>query len=216
MLQSYKHRTQILNRMSKNEKKSPEFDTSQFTMLPMSQIELNEGQLEGLPTNPRGIKQKKFDKLKRNIETYPEMLVARSLLVYPMKNGKYIIIGGNMRFRAMSELHHEHAPVFIIPKDTPTERLQAYTILDNGDFGDWDWDILANEWDEQNLNDWGVDTPGGDLDIDDWFDNIDSEDTKPTKNNIVVSLPNELTDQRDEIVGIIENALSEYSGIKIK
>lgn len=133
--------------------------TKELTMLPLSVIEPNDGQLDGLPKNPRSIKKTKFQKLKQNIEAYPEMLAWRSLLVYPLDNGHYIIIGGNMRYRAMQELAHESVPVFIIPKDTPVERLQAYTILDNNGFGEWDWDLLANEWPDDMLDDWGLDTP---------------------------------------------------------
>lgn len=133
--------------------------TKELTMLPLSVIEPNDGQLDGLPKNPRSIKKTKFQKLKQNIEAYPEMLAWRSLLVYPLDNGHYIIIGGNMRYRAMQELAHESVPVFIIPKDTPVERLQAYTIIDNNGFGEWDWDLLANEWPDDMLDDWGLDTP---------------------------------------------------------
>lgn len=140
-------------------KNLPPIDPSKLTMLPMTEIELNDGQLEGLPANPRTIRKKKFDKLKANIKEYPEMLAWRSLLVYPLDNGHYIIIGGNMRFRAMQELAHTEAPVFIIPKETPAERLQAYTILDNNGFGEWDWDLLANEWPEDMLDDFGLDIP---------------------------------------------------------
>lgn len=128
-----------------------------ITMLPMSAIEINNGQLEGLPKNPRSIKGVKFDKLKQSIQNYPEMLSWRSLLVYPLDNGKYIIVGGNMRYRAMKELGHNEAPVFIIPKETPIEKIKAYTILDNNGFGEWDWDLLANEWDADMLDDWGLD-----------------------------------------------------------
>lgn len=137
----------------------PAFDASKLTMLPLSQIELNDGQLDGLPKNPRTIKKAKYEKLKNNIQQYPEMLAWRSLLVYPLDSGKYIIIGGNMRYRAMSELGHKEAPVFIIPKETPVERLQAYTIIDNNGFGEWDWDLLANEWPDDMLDDWGLDVP---------------------------------------------------------
>nr|DAL02883.1 MAG TPA: ParB-like nuclease domain protein, cytoskeleton, bactofilin, CTP, CELL [Caudoviricetes sp.] len=163
-----------MNKIDTSNDQSPQFDTSQFTMLSMSCIELNEGQLPGLPANPRGIKKKKFEKLKNNIAKYPEMLVARSLLVYPLDESgeRYIIIGGNMRYRAMSELKHHDAPVFIIPRETPVERLLAYTILDNGDFGDWDWDLLANEWPEDDLNDWGVNVPKSKGDGDDLSDQI--------------------------------------------
>lgn len=137
-------------------------DPTKLTMLPLSQIELNDGQLDGLPKNPRSIKKDKFQKLKNNIEAYPEMLAWRSLLVYPLDNDKYIIIGGNMRYRAMTELGHTEAPVFIIPKDTPVERLQAYTIIDNNGFGEWEWDLLANEWPDDMLDEWGLDVPNMD------------------------------------------------------
>lgn len=130
-----------------------------ITMLPMSAIEINNGQLKGLPKNPRLIKNAKYDKLKESITNYPEMLSWRSLLVYPLDNGKYIIVGGNMRYRAMKELGHNDAPVFIIPKETPIEKIKAYTILDNNGFGEWDWDLLANEWDADMLDDWGLDLP---------------------------------------------------------
>lgn len=178
-MHSNKHLTnQQRKRMEQIDEKTPQFDTSQFTMLPMSRIEPNEGQLPGLPTNPRQIRKKKFEKLKQNIERYPEMLIARSLLVYPLDESdtpQYIIIGGNMRYRAMSELHHTNAPVFIIPRSVPVERLQAYTILDNGDFGAWDWDLLANEWPEDDLDNWGVKIPGkGDAEKD-LSDRIDLE-----------------------------------------
>lgn len=143
-------------------KNLPDIDPTKLTMLPLSQIELNDGQLDGLPKNPRTIKKDKFQKLKNNIEAYPEMLAWRSLLVYPLDNGKYIIIGGNMRYRAMTELGHTEAPVFIIPKDTPVDRLQAYTIIDNNGFGDWEWDLLANEWPDDMLADWGLDVPNMD------------------------------------------------------
>lgn len=143
-------------------KNLPDIDPTKLTMLPLSQIELNDGQLDGLPKNPRSIKKDKFQKLKNNIEAYPEMLAWRSLLVYPLDNGKYIIIGGNMRYRAMTELGHTEAPVFIIPKDTPVDRLQAYTIIDNNGFGDWEWDLLANEWPDDMLDEWGLDVPNMD------------------------------------------------------
>lgn len=138
-----------------------------ITMLPMSAIEINNGQLEGLPKNPRLIKNGKYDKLKESITNYPEMLSWRSLLVYPLDNGKYIIIGGNMRYRAMEELGHKEAPVFIIPQETPIEKIKAYTILDNNGFGEWDWDLLANEWETFELDDWGVDLPAFDESTDD-------------------------------------------------
>lgn len=135
-------------------KKQP---ATQVQMLPMSVVEVNAGQLQGLPANPREIRDEKFEKLKANIQKYPELLEYRSLMVYPMPNGKHIIIGGNMRYRAMQELGYTEVPCVIIPAETPVEKLGAYTILDNNGFGKWDWDLLANEWSDFDLNSMGLD-----------------------------------------------------------
>lgn len=189
-----------------------------ITMLPMSAIEINNGQLKGLPKNPRLVKNAKYDKLKESITNYPEMLAWRSLLVYPLDNGKYIIVGGNMRYRAMKELGHKEAPVFIIPKETPIEKIKAYTILDNNGFGEWDWDLLANEWDAAQLTSWGVDLPimESEINMDEFFDSLDNEDEKSKGEKLTITIPDEYADQKDEMKSLIESALSDYSGIKVK
>lgn len=189
-----------------------------ITMLPMSAIEINNGQLKGLPKNPRLVKNAKYDKLKESITNYPEMLSWRSLLVYPLDNGKYIIVGGNMRYRAMKELGHKEAPVFIITKETPIEKIKAYTILDNNGFGEWDWDLLANEWDAAQLTSWGVDLPimESEINMDEFFDSLDNEDEKSKGEKLTITIPDEYADQKDEMKSLIESALSDYSGIKVK
>lgn len=193
-------------------------DERGITMLPMSAIEINNGQLKGLPKNPRLVKNAKYDKLKESITNYPEMLSWRSLLVYPLDNGKYIIVGGNMRYRAMKELGHKEAPVFIIPKETPIEKIKAYTILDNNGFGEWDWDLLANEWDAAQLTSWGVDLPimESEINMDEFFDSLDNEDEKSKGEKLTITIPDEYADQKDEMKSLIESALSDYSGIKVK
>ena len=129
---------------------------TQSVMLPLSKIESNRGQIEGLPKNPRLIRDGKFEILKKSIQDDPEMTALRELLVVE-HNGKYVIIGGNMRFRAMQDLGIKEAPCKVIPADTDVEKLKAYTIKDNAGFGEWDWDDLANEWSDEPLSDWGVD-----------------------------------------------------------
>lgn len=193
-------------------------DERGITMLPMSAIEINNGQLKGLPKNPRLVKNAKYDKLKESITNYPEMLAWRSLLVYPLDNGKYIIVGGNMRYRAMKELGHKEAPVFIIPKETPIEKIKAYTILDNNGFGEWDWDLLANEWDAAQLTSWGVDLPimESEINMDEFFDSLDNEDENSKGEKLTITIPDEYADQKDEMKSLIESALSDYSGIKVK
>lgn len=130
----------------------------QVQYIAMADIEPNDGQLLGLPANPREIHEEKYKKLKKNIEQYPELLEYRSLMVYPMPNStKYIIIGGNMRYRALTELGCKHVPCIVIDPATPVEKLAAYTILDNNGFGRWDFDMLANEWSDFDLDGWGLD-----------------------------------------------------------
>lgn len=121
-------------------KETKDIDTL-FVSMELTQLEPNNGQLDGLPSNPRQITDAKMELLKQNIQQYPEMLTLRGLMVYPLDNGKYIIIGGNMRYHAMQELGFKNAPVIVIPKETSIEQLKAYSVIDNNGFGKWDWDI---------------------------------------------------------------------------
>ena len=129
----------------------------QTSIIPIGLIETNKGQIEGLPKNPRLIRNEHFRKLKKSIEDNPEMLYLRELLVYPF-NGKYVVIGGNMRLMAMKDLKYQEAPCKVIPDDTGVEQLKAYTIKDNAAYGEWDYDLLANEWDLDQLDDWCIQT----------------------------------------------------------
>ena len=124
----------------------------------ISLIEENKGQIEGLPKNPRFIKNEKYKKLVKSIEENPEMLSLREILVYPF-NDRYVIIGGNMRFRAIKELGYKEVPCKVISETATIEQLKAYTIKDNNGYGEWDFDLLANEWDFEDMDDWGVDLP---------------------------------------------------------
>ena len=124
----------------------------------LSKLETNKGQIEGLPKNPRLIKDAKFEKLKKSIEDNPEMLGMREVLVFP-HGSKYVIIGGNIRFQACKELQFVTVPCKVLSKDTTAEQLRAITIKDNVGFGEHDWDLLANEWDSVELEEWGLEVP---------------------------------------------------------
>lgn len=126
--------------------------------LKLSELELNSGQLEGLPKNPRFIRDERFEKLKKSIEEAPEMLALRELLIYPLDNGKFIVIGGNMRLRACKDLGYKELPCKIIAKETSIEKLREYTIKDNVAFGQEDWGILKTEWESDEVIGWGVET----------------------------------------------------------
>lgn len=121
----------------------------------LTDLEQNKGQVEGLPSNPRQWGKGELDDLVKSIRETPELLEARGLIVWPY-DGKYIILGGNMRFSALREMNEADAPCYVMPENTPTEKLREIVIKDNGAFGAWDYDMLANEWDDLPLSDWGV------------------------------------------------------------
>lgn len=123
-------------------------------------IETNKGQIEGVPANPRVIKDKKFKKLVKSIEKNPEMLDLREILVYPLGD-KFITIGGNMRLEAVKKLGYKELPCKVLPVETPAENLRAYILRDNASYGEWDFDELANCWDIDELEIADIDLPSG-------------------------------------------------------
>ena len=123
--------------------------------LKCSQLLVNEGQVEGLPTNPRSWTKADIDRLARSLEETPELFEARPCIVYPYGD-KYIVLGGNMRLTAARTLKYKDVPCIVIPAETPIDKLKEIVIKDNGAFGAWDFDELANKWDDLPLTDWGV------------------------------------------------------------
>ena len=133
-------------------------DAKQMTkpqMLDINLVEPNTGQVPGLPKNPRQWTKAEIQNLKRSISETPELFLARGLLVYPY-NGKYVVLGGNMRLEASKLLKLEQVPCIIFDASTPVDKLAEIVIKDNGSFGAWDYDALANEWDNNPLTEWGV------------------------------------------------------------
>ncbi len=187
-------------------------NTTPAKMLSLDLIEENEGQLFGLPANPREIAPEKFELLKADIQKYPQFLQYNALKVYPMDDGKYIVIGGNMRCRALKELGYKEVPCVIIPKETHVEELKAYIILDNSGFGCWDWTKLtSDEWDSAQLRGWGVDMPMevSDIDIDSFFEENSGDESKEKDEHLVVILPPDMVSDKDNIKQIIKEALNE-------
>ncbi len=118
----------------------------------------NKGQIEGLPKNPRFVKDHKFVQLKQSIKDDPEMLELREVIAVDY-NGELVVIAGNMRLNACLELGIKEVPCKILPQNTPVDKLKAITIKDNIGYGEHDWDALANEWDVEELAYWGLDLP---------------------------------------------------------
>lgn len=139
----------------------------------LTDLVLNEGQVTGLPTNPRQWTRAELENLKKSLQETPELLEARGILVYPWE-GKYLVLGGNMRLSALKALKAKDAPCIVFPKDTPIDKLKEIVIKDNGSFGEWDYDLLANEWDSLPLADWGV--PNWERDLGDSPTSADAED----------------------------------------
>jgi hypothetical protein len=111
----------------------------------LSDIKLN-------PNNPRLIKDDKFKKLVQSIIDFPEMLKIRPIVV----NEDMIILGGNMRFKACKELKHKEVSIIKL-NGLSAEKQREFLIKDNVSGGEWDWNLLANEWDEIKLTEWGLD-----------------------------------------------------------
>ena len=114
-------------------------------VVPISQVVPNS-------QNPRIVNKAKFEKLKKSIQDFPEMLNLRPLIL----NKDNVILGGNMRYKAIVELGYSEVPI-IRAEDLTERQAQEFIIKDNLSFGDWDWDILANEWDSVELGEWGLD-----------------------------------------------------------
>jgi hypothetical protein len=124
----------------------------------ISEVKLNQN-------NPRLIKDDKFKKLVQSIKDFPEMLNIRPIVV----NQDMIILGGNMRYKACKEAGLKEVPVIVT--DLSDEKQREFLIKDNTSGGEWDWEVLANEWDVEQLEAWGLDLPKNkDVDENDLFD----------------------------------------------
>jgi hypothetical protein len=131
--------------------------TRNVEWLDTSLLDINEGQMEGLPKNPRSWTKGELNKLKKLLQETPELFEARPILAYDY-DGRLLVLGGNMRLSAAKSLGMAKVPVYVYPSSTPLEKLKEIVIKDNGAFGAWDWDMLANEWDALPLSEWGVPT----------------------------------------------------------
>lgn len=120
-------------------------------IVPISRVKAN-------PNNPRIIKDEKFAKLVKSIQDFPDMLNKRPLVCYTDTDGQFVVLGGNMRLKAAKECKLKEIPIILADEWTAEQRAE-FLIKDNVGFGEWDWEQLANEWDVQQLEDWGLDVP---------------------------------------------------------
>ena len=118
---------------------------------------MNINEIKPNPSNPRIIKDDKFKKLVKSIQDFPQMLELRPIVI----DENNIVLGGNMRLKACIEAGLKDVPVKQA-KDLTEEQKKEFIVKDNVGYGEWDWDDLANNWDDQLLTEWGLDIPNFD------------------------------------------------------
>jgi ParB-like chromosome segregation protein Spo0J len=136
--------------------------------------------------NPRVIKDDKFRKLVQSIKDFPQMLNLRPIVV----NDEMVVLGGNMRLRAVQEVGLKEVAI-IKASDLTEEQQKEFIIKDNVGFGEWDWDVLANEWEPELLSEWGLDVWQQPVEVD--YSLLDEED-----------LSDELADMADGVKKAIQ------------
>ena len=181
----------------------------QTQLVKIKDLKNNTGQVEGLPKNPRILKADKFIKFTKSLEDDPEMLELREVIAYD-NNGELIVICGNMRLKALKELGIKEVPTKILPNETSVEKLKAYTIKDNVSFGDHDWEVLANEWDAEQLEEWGLDLVGFDANAEEYGEDFSLPDgDKAPFQQMTFTLADEQAEQIKNAIADIK-ATEEY------
>lgn len=184
----------------------------------ISRLHLNTGQIKDVPKNPRFIKDERYQALKKSIADDPEMLDLREIVAYD-NDGELVIVMGNMRYRAMKELGFKEAPVKVLPKETKAAKLRAYILKDNIGFGQNDWDMLANEWDAEELKDFGLECDflaDNNADIDELFEDINNEKEKPQITILKICIPDALQYDVEDIKRQVSEVIEQYTGVELK
>lgn len=155
-------------------------------------------QIKKNPDNPRVIKDERFKKLVQSIEQFPKMMKLRPIII----DSNNVILGGNMRYEALKQLDFIEIPDDWVKRadELTEEEKQRFIIADNVGFGDWDFEALANDWDVDKLEDWGLELPGWEEEI-----NIDYSG----KNKEI-----DVDDFEDKMVIKLEYTAEEYEEVK--
>ena len=169
--------------------------------IPITKLQPNNGQIEGIPKNPRFIRDNKYRKLLQSIKDNPEMLTLRELIVVP-QGDSFVVIGGNMRLRAMKEVGYKEAVCTVVPEGFTKDQIKAFILKDNSSFGEWDIDDLLNEWEEELLEAAAIDIP----DIDDPKDS-EEEDAEDDNFDVSANTPKKATSRDGDIYRLGEHRL---------
>jgi ParB-like chromosome segregation protein Spo0J len=140
------------------------------------------------------------------------MINKRPLIVFTDTDGKYVVLGGNMRLKALKELNYKEVPIILADEWTEEQKAE-FLIKDNVGFGEWDWDSLANEWDTERLDEWGLDLPII-MDEPSYEDLIGEEKNKPATMKITFTSPEQLQKAEIEIQELLDrNYLGAYFSV---
>lgn len=153
------------------------------------------------PENPRTITKEKFRKLVKSIKEFPEMLEARPIVVDPNN----MILGGNMRYKAAKEAGLQEVPIYMATWEEA--KAKEFIVKDNVGFGEWDWDVLANEWNTDELIKWGLDVPEETDEDNPYTRKIEAPQYEPTK--VVAPKTEELVNEHKANTLIDEIAIAD-------
>lgn len=174
----------------------------EIKQIPLSKLALNSGQIEGLPANPRQWTREDVNRIAASLKETPELFEMRPIIAVP--HGKeYVILAGSLRYCGAKENGEKTAPVIALTEDMPVRKMQEIVLKDNGSFGAWDMDALANEWDALPLADWGVPAWHNSVNPDDYGEDFELPDGDKKTNQITFYFAPE---QKDFIEGMLERA----------
>lgn len=182
----------------------------------LSKLALNTGQIEGLPANPRQWTQTDIDHIAESLKETPELFEMRPCIVTPYE-GKYVILAGSLRFCGARKNGDKDVPCIVFEGDT--RKMQEIVIKDNGSWGAWDFDSLANEWGNVPLCKWGVpawETGEDEAAVDDLFVESGEQSNKEDEIILTVSIPPCYAENSEDIRSALEVTLNEWKGCKVK
>lgn len=165
-------------------------------------LKRNDGEIAGLPRNPRTWSEKELDALCESMKETPELTEVRGCIVVPHKDN-YLVLGGNMRCAAAKKLGWKEITCIVMPETTPVAKLREIVLKDNSSFGMWDMDALANEWDNGKLPDWGVPVPVIATEGDEEREkkkSCEKKDKEKTE-RLIITFPKDMKEALEKVIG---------------
>lgn len=184
-------------------------------LLKVADLRPNEGQIPDVPSNPRFITESEYEKLCNSLRE-DNLTGVLQVKVYNYQ-GEWIVLDGNMRLKAMQEVGIKEAQCLVVPQDAPAAVLRKIVIEANSTFGRWDTDMLANEWDADELDAWGVSVPKNidESEVAGLFEDVKSSN-KSGEQTISIVVPTKHDDNIEDIKSAIRITLQEWDGCKVR